>query len=141
MVEDVFSRFKRPVPQWYVDAKLGFMVSWGAFSVPAWGEPIGELGTISDWKHWFKHNPYPEWYYNTIRIEGSPASQYHREKFNNCPYDDLLDQADEVREEKEAKGETMDGLPLDVIQNEFKLSIKYREGMKKLLGEIHPDCE
>lgn len=92
MVEDVFSRFKRPVPQWYVDAKLGFMVSWGAFSVPAWGEPIGELGTISDWKHWFKHNPYAEWYYNTIRIQGSPASQYHREKFNNCPYDDLLDQ-------------------------------------------------
>ncbi|HAZ11455.1 MAG: hypothetical protein A2X86_10755 [Bdellovibrionales bacterium GWA2_49_15] len=56
-------------------------------------------------------------------------------------YDDLLDQADEVRESKEAKGEAMDALPLDVIQNEFKLSIKYREGMKKLLGEIHPDCE
>ncbi len=56
-------------------------------------------------------------------------------------YDDLLDQADEVRENKEAKGESMDALPLDVIQNEFKLSIKYREGMKKLLGEIHPDCE
>ena len=92
MVESVFTRFKRPVPEWYEDAKLGFMVSWGAFSVPAWGEPIGELGTISDWKHWFKHNPYAEWYYNTIRIEGSPASKYHKEKFGNCPYDDLLDQ-------------------------------------------------
>lgn len=91
MVIDAFSKFKRPVPDWYLDAKLGLMVSWGAFSVPAWGEPIGELGTIEDWQHWFKHNPYAEWYYNTIRIEGSPARQYHKEKFNDCPYDDLLD--------------------------------------------------
>jgi alpha-L-fucosidase len=91
LVIDAFSKFKRPVPDWYLDAKLGLMVSWGAFSVPAWGEPIGELGTIEDWQHWFKHNPYAEWYYNTIRIEGSPARQYHKEKFNDCPYDDLLD--------------------------------------------------
>ncbi len=56
-------------------------------------------------------------------------------------YDDLLDQADEVREGKEAKGETMDALPLDVIQNEFKLSIKYREGMKKILDEMHQEYE
>ncbi len=67
------------------------MVSWGAFSVPAWGEPIGELGTIDDWKHWFKHNPYAEWYYNTIRIEGSPAREFHKKNFNDCEYDDLLD--------------------------------------------------
>ncbi len=88
---DVFKRFEREVPEWFLDAKLGFMVSWGAFSVPAWGEPIGELGTIDDWKHWFKHNPYAEWYYNTIRIEGSPAREFHKKNFNDCDYDDLLD--------------------------------------------------
>jgi alpha-L-fucosidase len=88
---DVFKRFEREVPEWFQDAKLGFMVSWGAFSVPAWGEPIGELGTIDDWKHWFKHNPYAEWYYNTIRIEGSPAREFHKKNFNDCDYDDLLD--------------------------------------------------
>lgn len=88
---DVFKRFEREVPEWFLDAKLGFMVSWGAFSVPAWGEPIGELGTIEDWKEWFKHNPYAEWYYNTIRIEGSPAREYHKKNFNDCDYDDLLD--------------------------------------------------
>ena len=91
MVDNVFDRFEREVPEWFLDAKLGFMVSWGAFSVPAWGEPIGELGTIDDWKHWFKHNPYAEWYYNTIRIEGSPAREYHKKNFNDCDYDDLLD--------------------------------------------------
>jgi alpha-L-fucosidase len=88
---EVFKRFEREVPEWFLDAKLGFMVSWGAFSVPAWGEPIGELGTIEDWKEWFKHNPYAEWYYNTIRIEGSPAREYHKKNFNDCDYDDLLD--------------------------------------------------
>ncbi len=88
---DVFKRFEREVPEWFLDAKLGFMVSWGAFSVPAWGEPIGELGTIDDWKEWFKHNPYAEWYYNTIRIEGSPAREFHKKNFNGCDYDDLLD--------------------------------------------------
>lgn len=92
MVGEVFTRFKRPIPDWYLDAKLGFMVSWGAFSVPAWAEPIGELGTISDWKRWFKHNPYAEWYYNTIRIEGSPAQKHHREVHGGAPYDNFLDQ-------------------------------------------------
>jgi alpha-L-fucosidase len=91
LVDNLFDRFDREVPEWFLDAKLGFMVSWGAFSVPAWGEPIGELGTIDDWKHWFKHNPYAEWYYNTIRIEGSPAREFHKKNFNDCEYDDLLD--------------------------------------------------
>jgi len=78
-------------PEWYLDAKLGLMVSWGAFSVPAWAEPIGELGTVDDWNYWFTHNPYAEWYRNTIRIEGSPAKQFHIQNFKDCAYDDLLD--------------------------------------------------
>ena len=86
-----WSRFNRSIPTWFTDAKLGIFIHWGAYSVPAFGEPIGELGTI-DFKTWFKHNPYAEWYFNTIRIEGSPASAYHAEKFNNAPYDDFLDQ-------------------------------------------------
>jgi alpha-L-fucosidase len=86
-----WSNFNRELPEWYSDAKFGLMVSWGAFSVPAWGEPIGELGTIDDWEYWFAHNPYAEWYFNTIRIPGSGAAQYHLENFNGCPYDDLLD--------------------------------------------------
>ena len=26
-------------PQWFEDAKLGFFIHWGAYSVPAWAEP------------------------------------------------------------------------------------------------------
>lgn len=72
-----WERFKRDVPQWYTEAKFGIFIHWGAYSVPAWGEPIGELGTMEA-KKWFPHNPYAEWYFNTIRIEGSPAQEHHK---------------------------------------------------------------
>ena len=41
-----WKRFDRPIPSWFTDAKLGIFIHWGAYSVPAFGEPIGELGTI-----------------------------------------------------------------------------------------------
>ncbi|GAA3855720.1 alpha-L-fucosidase [Tessaracoccus defluvii] len=81
---------ERELPQWYADTPFGIFVHWGAYSVSAWGEPIGALGTI-EWETWFKHNPYSEWYYNTIRIEGSPAQEHHREVYGDMPYDGLLD--------------------------------------------------
>ncbi|MGO2584695.1 MAG: alpha-L-fucosidase, partial [Brachybacterium tyrofermentans] len=73
-------------------APLGIFIHWGAYSVPAWAEPTAELGAIADDLGWFAHNPYAEWYFNTIRIEGSPAAEHHREVHGNAPYDDFLDQ-------------------------------------------------
>jgi len=86
----VYDRFEREVPAWYREAKLGIFVHWGAYAVPAWAEPIGELGTF-DGGHWMRHNPYAEWYANTIRLEGSPARQHHQEVHGGAPYDDFLD--------------------------------------------------
>ena len=40
---------------------------------------------------WFTHNAYAEWYFNTIRIPGSPAAQHHAEVYGGAPYDDFLD--------------------------------------------------
>ncbi|MFK3668621.1 alpha-L-fucosidase [Leifsonia aquatica] len=88
-----YQRFAREVPEWFTDAKLGIFVHWGPYSVPAWAEPIGELGTIED-RFWYAHNPYAEWYYNTIRIEGSPAAEHQREVYGDAPYDDFIDQWD-----------------------------------------------
>ena len=88
---ELYRRFEREVPAWYRNAKFGIFVHWGAYSVPAWAEPIGELGTI-DKATWFRHNPYAEWYANTIRIDGSPAQQHQREVHGGAPYDDFLDQ-------------------------------------------------
>ncbi|MCS4277115.1 alpha-L-fucosidase [Mycetocola sp. BIGb0189] len=87
---DNYARFERPTPAWFSGAKLGIFVHWGPYSVPAWGEPIGALGTIEK-THWFKHNPYAEWYFNTIRIEGSPAAEHQKTVYGGAPYDDFID--------------------------------------------------
>lgn len=95
---------RRPTPEWFRNAPFGIFVHWGAYSVPAWAEPTGELGTVED-QQWFRHNPYAEWYHNTIRIDGSPAQQHHRETYGGAPYDDLLDL---WRAERFDAGELMD---------------------------------
>ncbi|NYF16602.1 alpha-L-fucosidase [Microbacterium sp. AK009] len=58
--------------------------------MPAWAEPTGELGAVAD-DVWFAHNPYAEWYANTIRINGSPAQAHHARAWASCDYDAFLD--------------------------------------------------
>ena len=86
-----WDKLKRPMPDWLPTAKLGIFIHWGPYSVPAWAEPSGALGAVPE-DEWFTHNAYAEWYFNTIRIPGSPASQHHHEVFGDAPYDDFLDQ-------------------------------------------------
>ena len=81
---------ERAVPAWFDRTKFAIFIHWGAYSVPAWAEPVGALGAVPD-DQWFAHNPYAEWYYNTIRIEGSPAADHHREVWGGRPYDEFLD--------------------------------------------------
>lgn len=87
---DLWESLARPVPSWFTDAKLGIFIHWGAYSVPAWAEPTGELGAV-DGQTWFRHNPYAEWYFNTIRLEGSPARAHHEATYGGADYDDFLD--------------------------------------------------
>ena len=91
MADSLWSRFDRPTPGWFTAAKLGIFVHWGAYSVPAWAEPTGELGALDD-EIWFRHNPYAEWYFNSIRIDGSPAQAHHRQVYGGRPYDEFLDE-------------------------------------------------
>lgn len=86
-----YERFRHPVPNWFTAAKLGIFVHWGPYAVPAWAEPIGALGTVEK-EHWYRHNPYAEWYYNTIRIPDSPAACHQEVAYGGAPYDDFLDQ-------------------------------------------------
>src|SRR3954469_14764537 len=85
-----YRHFERSVPAWFADAKLGIFVHWGAYSVPAWAEPIGELGTV-DSATWYRHNPYAEWYANTVRIEGSGAWRHQQEVYDGESYERFLD--------------------------------------------------
>ncbi len=76
----------RKAPQWYNDAKLGIFIHWGLYSVPAWATPTTTPDKVTDWRAFYKSNPYAEWYLNSLRINGSPT-QTHHEKVYGKDYD------------------------------------------------------
>jgi len=86
----VESLSQHPVPEWFEDAKLGIFINWGLYSVPAWAPTsAGEYGQ-DDRKSWFATNPYAEWYWNTMRIEGSPTQRHHRQTYGKSfSYDEF----------------------------------------------------
>jgi alpha-L-fucosidase len=71
---------QHPLPDWYADAKLGIFIHWGLYSVPGWA-PLSHPEHDFANQDYIKNNPYAEWYYNSMRIEGSPTQKYHREKY------------------------------------------------------------
>jgi alpha-L-fucosidase len=81
------------VPEWFDDAKLGVLLHWGLFSVPAFAPLTGELHELvaeRGWDQWFAQNSYAEWYLNSIKIPGSPSHQYHLETYGEASsYDDF----------------------------------------------------
>jgi len=80
------------LPSWYDDCKLGIFIHWGLYSVPAWAEVTWELGAAPSEEEWFTHNPYAEWYMNTIRIENSPARAHHNKTYGaDFPYEKFAD--------------------------------------------------
>lgn len=69
-----------PLPQWYADAKLGIFIHWGLYSVPGWAV-LTAPGEKLPPEEYLKRNPYAEWYYNTMRLDGSPTQEYQREHY------------------------------------------------------------
>ena len=77
------------VPEWYSNAKLGIFIHWGAYSVPAFAPPVGELGTIPD-DEWFVANPYAEWYYNSVNVGRGPTYEHHVRTYGaDFPYENF----------------------------------------------------
>ncbi|WP_125610757.1 alpha-L-fucosidase [Specibacter cremeus] len=80
----------RDVPQWYRDAKLGFFIHWGLYSVPAWATAHGAGGVPAE--DAYAHHQYAEWYGNTVRIPGSPTWRRHQDLYGTgTGYEDLAD--------------------------------------------------
>ena len=85
---------QHPLPDWYDDAKLGVFVHWGLYSVPGWAPQVPDIQTmlVSDGPaRMLSHNPYAEWYRNTMRVPGSPTERHHRETYGaDFAYDDFI---------------------------------------------------
>ncbi|QNR85267.1 alpha-L-fucosidase [Pedobacter riviphilus] len=66
---------KRPVPEWFKDAKFGIFITWGVYSVPAYA-PKGQ---------------YAEWYQNWLENKAfkGDVARYHKNVFGDKTYYDL----------------------------------------------------
>jgi alpha-L-fucosidase len=89
----------RPLPAWYDDAKLGVMIHWGVWAVPAWAETTLDPERLADpddpeyflapggVERFVRHNPYSEWYENSLAIEGTETQAFHHATYGaGFPY-------------------------------------------------------
>lgn len=86
------------VPSWYEDAKLGIFLHWGLYSVPGWAPQVANIQELLRERgpsEMLKHNPYAEWYMNTMQIDGSPTRQHHQAIYGaHFPYDGFVETFD-----------------------------------------------
>ncbi|NMC04880.1 MAG: alpha-L-fucosidase [Candidatus Lokiarchaeota archaeon] len=82
-----------PLPAWFDDAKFGIFIHWGLYSVPAFAPAEADMIEMQkkSVQHHLKHNPYAEWYLNSLRIDGSPVQQYHEKTYGNKPYESFAE--------------------------------------------------
>ncbi|MYS85366.1 alpha-L-fucosidase [Embleya scabrispora] len=98
----------RPLPGWFDDAKLGVMITWGLYSVPAWAplddrlvRLLAEHGDGADRDRSYHAEAdadgfdpivttsYSEWYLNSVSVPGSPTWHHHRETYGDRTYADF----------------------------------------------------
>jgi alpha-L-fucosidase len=75
---------QHPVPGWFDDAKLGIFLHWGLYSVPGWAPQVPDIQQMlreQGPNGMLRNNPYAEWYLNTMRIQGSPTWEHHRQTY------------------------------------------------------------
>ena len=82
---------RRPVPQWFEDAKFGIFIHWGLFSIPAFA---AKTGSISDaFKNQYDiavaQTPYCEWYWNAIKVPESDSAKFHAATYGEARYQDF----------------------------------------------------
>ena len=64
---------KRPIPQWFTDAKFGIFIHWGVYAVPGWSSK----------------GQYAEWYQQGLQNNDTARQKFHKAKFGNRSYYDL----------------------------------------------------
>ena len=81
----------RAVPDWYHDAKFGIFIHWGAFAIPAFAPRGGSIGEAfsKDYDRAVAMAPYTEWYWNAIKVPGTPSAEFHAENYGDAPYTDF----------------------------------------------------
>ncbi len=88
---DPASLARHGLPDWFQDAKLGVMITWGLYSVPAFAPNHGEVTALLRDRpdEALALTPYAEWYENSLKFPDGETAAYHREHFGDRPYADL----------------------------------------------------
>lgn len=72
---------KRPIPEWWTEAKFGIFIHWGLYSVPAYA-PIKEVEGV--------YEKYAEHYYNRLLTGNKLFVDFHRKHYGaNFTYADF----------------------------------------------------
>lgn len=118
------------VPKWYDDAKLGVFLHWGLYSVPGWAPQVPNIQELLQTKgpaYMLSHNPYAEWYLNTMQIPGSPTQVHHRETYgDDFEYDDFIIEFNEGASSADLDG--LASLCRDAGAGYVVLTTKHHEG-------------
>jgi len=85
-----------PIPTWYDDAKFGIFIHWGLFSVPGFAAPTAHISDAFSGSHTnaMVMTPYTEWYWNALRVPGSPTAEFHATHYGDRPYTDFREDFD-----------------------------------------------
>lgn len=128
---------KHQLPAWFDDAKLGIFIHWGIYSVPGWAPPAGRFGEMPE-EEFFRQNPYAEWYFNSMRTEGSPTHAHHLATYGE--EFDYYDFADDFNDEVKAwDPDAMAELFRDVHARYVVLTTKHHDGFTLWPSEVkHP---
>lgn len=79
------------VPDWYHDAKLGIFIHWSVSSVPAFAPREAGIDAIMAGESDQTESPYTEWYWNSLKLDGSAVQRHHRATYGDRPYEDFAD--------------------------------------------------
>ena len=87
----------RPLPQWYDDAKFGIFIHWGVWAIPGFAPHLGNISDSfkKDYKRAVAMTPYTEWYWNAIKVPGTPSAEFHAKEYENQPYRDFKEPFEE----------------------------------------------
>lgn len=83
--------FNRPCPDWFAKPQLGVFIHWGMFAIPAYAPAKVSITELfrTDYEHAMAYGPYSEWYWNAMRVKGSPTEAHHAREHGGKPYEDF----------------------------------------------------
>jgi alpha-L-fucosidase len=89
MKADLASLNARALPTWFDAAKFGIFIHWGIWTIPAFAPRVGSISEVfrTHYDRAAAMLPYTEWYWNAIRVPGTPSAEFHAAHYGDAAYE------------------------------------------------------